>query len=121
MKKIMVTLLCFTLALSLAGCGTKTVHNDGETEDVPADYGDAVIVAQEAFDRTFSEYDNVKITQTATMVRTNNDNRLIIQFTYSSSNGNGVYGFEIEKTATGSYDIIQQGENVTIDNLVKNQ
>lgn len=121
MKKIIVTLLCFALALPLVGCGTKTVQNDRETEGVPADYGDAIVVAQEEFDRVFSEYDNMIITQTATMVRTNNENRLIIQFTYSSSNGNGVYGFEIEKTATGSYDLIQQGENITIDNLVQNQ
>lgn len=121
MKKSMETLLCFILVLSLAGCGTGAAQNDTKTEEVPADYGDAVIVAQEEFDRTFAEFDHIEITQISTMVRTNDDNRLIVQFTYSSDNGSGVYGFEIEKTATGSYDIIQQGENVTMDNLVTNQ
>ena len=53
------------------------------------------------------------------MARTTSTERVVIQFSYSSDNGDGVYGFEIEKTATGSYDIIQQGEDVTIDNLVK--
>ena len=116
-RRIIASVLCFLLMVSLAGCGTKTT--DTKTEEKPVDYGDAVTVAQDEFIRTFSEITNLQITETSTMARTTSTERVVIQFSYSSDNGDGVYGFEIEKTATGSYDIIQQGEDVTIDNLVK--
>lgn len=104
------------LIVSLAGCGGKTIEI--KTEEVPADYSGAVIVAQDEFNRVFSDFSNIIITETSTMARTDSTDRVIIQFSYTSDNGNGVYGFEMEKTATGSYDIIHQGEDVTMDNLV---
>ena len=119
MKRIITIMLCCLLMVSLAGCGTNTT--DTKTEEMPVDYGDAVTVARDEFNRTFSEFKNLQITETSTMARTTSTERVVIQFSYSSDNGDGVYGLEIEKTATGSYDIIQQGEDVTIDNLVKEQ
>lgn len=121
MRKTIVISFCFMLILMLTGCKIKTEQNDSEIEKVPLDYGNAVVVAQEELERIFSEYENLKITQTSTMVRTNDENKIVVQFNYTSENGSGIYGFEIEKTSTGSYDIIEQGENVTIDNLVVNQ
>lgn len=119
MKRIITIMLCCLLMVSLAGCGTNTT--DTKTEEMPVDSGDAVTVARDEFNRTFSEFKNLQITETSTMARTTSTERVVIQFRYSSDNGDGLYGFEIEKTATGSYDIIQQGEDVTIDNLVKEQ
>lgn len=116
MKKGIALVLCLLLVVPLAACGVKPA--DTRTEEVPVDYGDAVTVAQDAFQRAFSEYANLKITETSTMARTTSTERLVVQFRYSSDNGDGVYGFEIEKTATGSYDIIRQGEDVTMDDLV---
>lgn len=119
MKRIISLLMCMLLLVSITGCGTKT--DDIKSEEMPADYGWAVTVAQNEFNRTFSDFPNLEITETSTMARTTSTESVVIQLRYSSDNGNGIYGFEIEKTATGSYDIIQQGEDVTIDNLVKEQ
>ena len=44
---------------------------------------------------------------------------IVVQITYTSDRGDGVYGFEYIKDEYGNWDILQQGENVTIDNLVK--
>lgn len=54
--------MCFLFIVPLAGCGTKTT--DIETEEVPVDYGDAVTAAQDEFNRIFSEFVNLKITET---------------------------------------------------------
>lgn len=130
MKRKIAMALWLAFILSLAGCGNVSggdkskphrVEASAETEEMPADYGDALILAQDEFNRTFAEFANLQITETSTMARTAGTERVVIQFRYSSDNGNGVYGFEIEKTAAGSYDIVKQGENVTIDNLVKEQ
>ena len=43
----------------------------------------------------------------------------VVQITYTSDNGDGVYGFEFTKDSYGNWEILQQGEDVTIDNLVK--
>ena len=119
MRRIVSLVMCMLLIVSLGDCGTNTT--DTKTEEMPVDYGGAVIVARDEFNRTFSEFTNLQITETSTMARTTSTERVVIQFSYSSDNGDGVYGFEIEKTAISSYDIIQQGEDVTIDNLVKEQ
>ena len=119
MKKATSIVFCLLLVLILAACGTKT--SEVNTEEKTVDYGVAVTAAQDEFNRTFSDYSNLKITETSTKARTDSTDRVVIQFSYSSDNGNGVYGFEMEKTATGSYDIIQQGEDIGIDNLVKEQ
>lgn len=121
MKKMIVILFSLTACLLLASCKSETAQNDVETEEVPVDYGNGIIAAREEFDRLFAEFEEIEITQTATMVRTDDSDRLIVQFTYSSCNGDGVYGFEMEKTAADSYDMIRHGENVTIESLVKDQ
>ena len=36
-----------------------------------------------------------------------------------SVNGNGIYGFEYQKDDNGNYELLQQGEDITIDKLVK--
>ena len=119
MRKMSIIIVLVIMVVLLAFCGTKASNGEMKTEIIPVDYGDAVVLAQDEFNRTFSEFDEIEITETSTMVRMSDTNRLVVQFTYSSSNGIGVYGFEIEKTSTGSYEIVQQGENVTIDNLLE--
>lgn len=49
----------FLFIVPLACCGTKTT--DIETEEVPVDYGGAVTVAQDEFNRIFSEFVNLKM------------------------------------------------------------
>ena len=43
----------------------------------------------------------------------------LIQFSYLSDNGSGVYGFEITRDNHGNYEIVRQGKDVTIDNFVE--
>lgn len=43
----------------------------------------------------------------------------LIQFSYLSNNGSGVYGFEIIRDDYGNYEIVHQGKDVTINNLVE--
>ena len=85
---------------------------------MPEDYGDAVIVAQNEFNSVFSQFDSLEIAETSTMARTNNDS-LVVQFSYLPDNGSGVFGFEITRDNYGNYEIVRQGKDVTIDNLVK--
>lgn len=56
--------------------------------------------------------------ETSTMVRTDDNSLIVIQFTYTSDNGNGIYGFEYQKDNYGNYGLVRHGEDVTIDNLV---
>lgn len=116
MKQLLISMAVLLMVISLAACGS---NDEVKTEAMPEDYGDAVIVAQNEFNSVFSEFDDIKITNTSTMVRTDDNNHLVVQFSYTSTNGSGVYGFEITRDDYGNYDIVRQGEDVTIDNLVK--
>ena len=56
---------------------------------------------------------------TIVLSRTDEADNIVVQITYTSDNGDGVYGFEFAKDSCGNWEILQQGEDVTIDNLVK--
>lgn len=116
MKKIFLTLLF--ICLLLAGCSGTNSSTDTKTEEVSADYGKVIEIAKDEFSSVFSEFDNLEVTETATMVRSNDESHIVIQFKYESGNGSGIYGFEYQKDEYGNYELIQQGEEVTIDNLV---
>lgn len=119
MKRLLSIITVFVMVTSMAACGVSNEeNNEVKTETMPEDYGNAVIVAQNEFSSVFYEFDGLEITETSTMVRTNN-NRLVVQFSYLSDNGSGVYGFEITRDDYGNYEIVRQGKDVTIDNLVE--
>lgn len=90
-----------------------------KTEEVSADYGKVIEIAKDEFYSVFSEFDDLEINETTTMARSNDENHVVIQFKYESGNGSGIYGFEYQKDGYGNYELLQQGEEVTIDNLVK--
>lgn len=52
------------------------------------------------------------------MVRAEDEKHIVVQMTYVSENGSGKYGFEYQKDEDGKLTLLQQGEKVTIDNLV---
>lgn len=113
MKKLLITMELFVMISILAACGIKSADAESKTEVMPEDYGSAIILAQNEFANAFSEYDGMEITETRTMVRTNDSDRLIVRFSYSSNDGKGIYGYEILRDEHGNYDIVQQGEDVT--------
>ena len=119
MKRLLSIITVLVVVTSMVACGASNEENNEViTETMSEDYGNAVIVAQNEFSSVFSEFDGLEITKTSTMVRTNN-NTLVVQFSYLSDNGSGVYGFEITRDDNGNYEIVRQGKDVTIDNLVE--
>ena len=101
---ILMVLLISTLLLS--GC-----H---DTDN----YAAGVEQATDEFLSIFSSFQNLEVIETSTMVRTDDNSLIVIQFTYTSDNGNGIYGFEYQKDNYGNYGLVRHGEDVTIDNLV---
>lgn len=104
-------------SVTLSACTNSPNANVAE-ESVPVSYGKPIELAKEEFETVFAEYEGLKITETATLSRTNEATNIVVQITYTSDCGDGVYGFEYIKDEYGNWDILQQGEDVTIDNLV---
>ena len=118
MKKTILLLLALLLAFAVSACSNSPEANV-EVAAVSVSYGKPIELAKEEFETIFAEYEGLKITETATLDRTDEATNIVVQISYTSDNGDGVYGFEFAKDAYGNWEILQQGEDVTIDNLVK--
>ena len=118
MKKTLLLLLALLLSFAVSACSNSSEANF-EVTDVAVSYGKPIELAKEEFETIFAEYEGLKITETATLDRTDDANNIVVQITYTSDNGDGVYGFEFAKDSYGNWEILQQGKDVTIDNLVK--
>ena len=92
MKRIIALTLAFVCLLGLCGCNNNA-DSPAEHEAVSADYGKVVDLAKEEFAEVFKEFEDVQIEETTTMARTDDAKEIVVQFKYSSSNGNGLYGF----------------------------
>ena len=118
MKKTLLLLLTLLLAFAASACSNSSEANF-EVAGVSVSYGKPIELANEEFATIFAEFEGMEITETATLSRTDEATNIVVQITYTSDNGDGVYGFEFAKDAYGNWEILQQGEDVTIDNLVK--
>ena len=118
MKKTLLLLLTLLLVFASSACSNSSDANVG-VAGVTVFYGKPIELAKEEFETIFAEYEGLEIAETATLDRTDEANTIVVQITYTSDNGDGVYGFEFAKDAYGNWEILQQGEDVTIDNLVK--
>ena len=119
MKKIIALILILICLLSLCGCNNNTDDTTAEHETVSADYGKVIDLAKSEFTEVFKEFENVKIEETATMTRTDNAKEIVVQFKYSSSNGDGVYGFLYSLDDYANPELVQHGEDITIDSLLE--
>ena len=117
MKRIIALTLALVCLLGLCGCNNNA-DSPAEHEAVSADYGKVIDLAKEEFAEVFKEFEDVQIDETTTMARTDDANEIIVQFKYSSNNSNGLYGFLYSIDEYGNYELMQQGDNVTIDNLI---
>lgn len=61
----------------------------------------------------------MQIEENVTMARTDDSKEIVVQFKYSSSNGNGVYGFLYNLDDYANPELVQHGEDITIDNLLE--
>ena len=117
-KKIALTLALICL-LGLCGCNNNNADSPAEHEAVSADYGKVIDLAKEEFAEVFKEFEDVQIEETATMTRTDDAKEIVVQIKYSSSNGDRVYGFLYNLDDYANPELIQHGEDITIDNLLK--
>ena len=109
MKKKTFILLILIIVL-LSACTNSPSTNVTE-ESVPVSYGKPIELAKEEFEREFAEYEGLEIIDTATLSRTDEATNIVVQITYTSDRGDGVYGFEYIKDEYGNWDILQQGED----------
>ena len=119
MRKIIALTLVFICLLSLCGCNNNTADTTAEHEAVSTDYGKVIDLAKAEFAEVFKEFGDVRIEETATMTRTDDAKEIVVQIKYSSSNGDGVYGFLYNLDDYANPELVQHGENTTIDNLLK--
>lgn len=119
MKKVIALMLALVCVWGLCGCSDNPAVSTAQSEVVSAEYGKAIELARAEFAAIFKAFTDVQIEETSTMVRTDDDKELVVQFRYASGNGNGVYGFLYRLDDAGHPELIQHGEDVTIDNLLK--
>ena len=118
MKEIFVIVLVFLFSFCLISCGNKTTVSSIEVV-VSKDYGKVIECAKTEFTNIFKEYDNVNIEETSTMARTDEENTVVVQIRYTSSQGEGVYGFEYSLEDYDNPELIEHGKNVTIDSFLE--
>lgn len=119
MKKIIALTLAFICLLSLCGCNNNTADPTAEHDAVSADYGKVIDLAKAEFAEVFKEFEDVQIEETATMTRTDDAKEIVVQIKYSSSNGDGVYGFLYNLDDYANPELVQHGEDITIDKLLE--
>lgn len=90
MKRIIVLTLAIVCLLGLCGCNSNNANSPAEHEAVSADYGKVIDLAKEEFAEVFKEFEDVQIEETTTMARTDDAQEIVVQFKYSSSNGDGL-------------------------------
>lgn len=119
MKRIIALTLALICVLALCGCNSNTADTAADNEAVSADYGKVIDLAKAEFTELFKEFENVQIEETSTMTRTDDAKEIVVQFKYSSSNGNGVYGFLYNLDDYANPELVQHGEDISSDSLIR--
>lgn len=119
MKRIIVLTFILVCLMVVCGCDNNTAGNIAQSEVVSADYGKVIEFAKEEFAEVFKEFEDVQIEETLTMTRIDEAKEIVVEFKYLSSSGNGSYGFLYSFDDYANPKLLQQGEDITIDNLLK--
>ena len=119
MKRFLVFIMVLVSICGLSGCNGNAPEETPGVESVASDYGKVIELAKAEFNEVFKEFENLKIEETTTMARTDEAKEIVVQIEYSSNNGDGVYGFLYNLDDYSNPELLQQGENITIDNLMK--
>ena len=119
MKRLLVFIMVLVSICGLSGCNGNAPEETPGVESVSADYGKVIELAKEEFNEIFKEFENLKIEETTTMARTDDAKEIVVQIEYSSNNGSGVYGFLYNLDDYANPEMIEHGQDVTIDNLLK--
>ena len=119
MKRLLVFIMVLVSICGLSGCNGNAPEETPGVESVSSDYGKVIELAKEEFNEIFKEFENLKIEETTTMARTDDAKEIVVQIEYSSNNGSGVYGFLYNLDDYANPELIEHGQDVTIDNLLK--
>ena len=120
MKNIIKVIIIIIVCFNLLACQNQSETTSAIDEKVPEEYGDSIIVARDEFFNIFKSFENLEITETVTMGRTDEAETLLIEFKYKSDNGDGVYGFIMVEDENGNAVIIEHGTEITSDKLIGN-
>ena len=119
MRKIIELTLMLFCILGLCGCNNNTTDSVTKHEAVSVDFGKVTELDKAEFEKVFKEFEDVQIEENVTMARTDDSKEIVVQFKYSSSNGNGVYGFLYNLDDYANPELAEQGKDITIDNLLR--
>ena len=119
MKRLLVFIMVLVSICGLSGCNGNVPEESPGVESVSSDYGKVIELAKAEFNEVFKEFENLKIEETTTMARTDEAKEIVVQIEYSSNNGSGVYGFLYNLDDYANPEMIEHGQDVTIDNLLK--
>ena len=114
MKKLLIFLL---LACTLlAACGR--ADDFYSTMIVPAkDIEEPFRLAETECERIFAHLPDFNITGSNVGGRSDDADTLVIEFTYTFTDGDGRYGFLCDTDENGDYYIVSHGKNVTVEML----
>lgn len=119
MKRLLVFIMVLVSIYGLSGCNGNAPEGTPGVKSVSSDYGKVIELAKAEFNEVFKEFENLKIEETTTMARTDEAKEIVVQIAYSSNNGDGVYGFLYNLDDYSNPELIEHGQDVTIDNLLK--
>ncbi|MGN1250135.1 MAG: hypothetical protein ACI4XW_08625 [Candidatus Spyradocola sp.] len=118
-RRVLALTAALVLCVTLCACQAqkKQELTQAEIEEVAADYGNAIVLANEALEETFANVEGFKVDQCYTAVLTDKDFHIAISFTFTYDGGEGEYGFECEK-ADGEWKIVRQGRDISVQSLL---
>ena len=114
MKKLLFFLLL--VCILLAACG-RTEDFSSTIIAAPKDIEEPFRLAETECERIFAHLPGFDITGANVGGRSDDANTLVIEFTYTFTDGDGQYGFLCDTDENGDYYIVSHGETVTIEML----
>ena len=116
-RRVLALVMALALCVTLCACQKKQELTQAETEEVAADYGNAIVLAKDALEETFAEVEGFQVDQCYTAVLTDRDFHIAVSFTFTYDGGEGEYGFECEKV-DGEWKIVRQGRDISVYSLL---
>ena len=119
-RRVLALVTALALCVTLCACQKKQELTQAETEEVAADYGNAIVLAKDALEETFAEVEGFQVDHCYTAVLTDKDFHIAVSFTFTYDGGEGEYGFECEKV-DGEWKIVRQGRDISVYNMLGEQ
>ena len=116
-KRILALVTALVLCVTLCACQKKQELTQAEIEAVAAEYGNAIVLANETLEETFATVEGFQVDQCYTAVLTDKDYHIAVSFTFTYDGGEGEYGFECEKV-DGEWKIVRQGRDISVQGLL---